>query len=343
MTFLMILKILLSVLIVPFGMGLILFRKNENILMALPYGYIVEWAMFVAVSIPLIILQKPFSMMYSASVIAEGILCVIGILFFAFKTRSAEKKQFLPLSRSEMVYLGLFLAIVFFQLFKAAFFSYEDGDDAYYVAVSQVVDMENVPYSVDPYLGRPISVNYRYALAPFPVFASVISVFSGANASMVSHLVLPLVLIPITYVIYNEISKLLFGEDREKRYMFLTLTAVYEMFSAVSTSTAGRFLLTRARQGKEALANIIIPLLFLVILRVVKKSGEYSFLDWVTLFATCLAASLTSLFGNILAPLMIFFLFVYYLVKNKKLGCALWLAASIVPNIISVLLYVKLS
>ncbi len=237
-----------------------------------------------------------------------------------------------------MLFLALFIGVVLFQLYKAIFYAYEDGDDAYYISVAASAASSDTMYKLDAYMGIPTSVNYRYALAPFPIWIACLTRLSGLNTAFIAHALLPAFLLLVTYVIYIEISKLLFKESKEKQYMLLTLISVFFMFENVSTSTEGTFLLTRARQGKEALADIILPFLFLMILKLLKADLQIKASDWLMLLITLIAASLTSVLGNILAPLMILFLFIISIIK-KKFKLLPGIAALVIPNACMCLIY----
>ena len=343
MTFGAFVKILISLLIVPSGIGLIIWQRNESKVLVPVYGLVVSWAFVFTVSVPLIVWEKSFGMLYKSWIVGSIFLFGAGFVVFLLTRTKAVKTIPKLLSGSEKIYLGLFLAVVIFQLYKTVFFAYADGDDAFYIATANIIDDTIPMYQTEPYLGIPLEVNYRYALAPFPMWVAVIARFAGVNAAAVAHSIVPVFLILATYSIFNEIGKLLFEENKEKKYMFLTLVAVYEMFSAVSTSTSGRFLLTRARQGKEALANIILPLLFFVLFRIIKTDCEINFKDWLTLFCVCIASSLTSMFGNVLAPIMIAAMCLYLLLAKRSIKKAVLIATVAIPNLLTVLLYMKLS
>lgn len=306
------------------------------------YGFALEWAVFFLTAVPLIVLDKPFIILYKAWMAESVVLVLAGMAVFML---SKEKRvsNYMLLTKSEVIYLGLFLAIVLFQFYKTVFYSYEDGDDAFYVSMANVIDENSSMYRTEPYLGVASLINYRYAIAPFPMWLAVIAKFVGINGAIIAHTVIPVFLILVTYAIFNEIAILLFEDNREKRFMFLTLAAAYEMFSAVSTSTSGRFLLTRARQGKEALANIILPLLFYEIFRIIKNSCEIRFNDLLRLAVVCAASALTSTFGNVLAPIMVMALCLYLLIVNKSLKKAVAAAFAVIPNLLTVLLYMKLN
>ena len=319
-------------------------REDESPLMSLVYGLIVSWALAFAVGVPLIIMKKPLSLMRLILVVLYALLFAIGVFSLVKRKRcNKDKGQITPFKSSEMIYLGLFLGIVAFQLYKTIFYAYADGDDAFYVAAARVAEASDKMYLTDAYLGTPSEILYRYALAPFPMWEAVLAQASGIQTTLLAHLILPPVLIVVTYIVYNEIGKLLFGvESREKRFMFLTLTAVFELFSNVSTSTSGTFLLTRARQGKEALACIILPLLFYELFRLVKAEGDTTVKDFFVLLSTVLAASLSSLLGNILTSIMLAGAVLWMIIRKKRFKNMVIISAPVLISIMTVLLYIKL-
>ena len=104
------------------------------------------------------------------------------------------------LERSEIIFLGLFLGLVLFQLYKTVFYAYADGDDAYYVAVARAAQVSDRLYRSDPYTGMPFMQAKRYFLAPFPLWIAIISRITGLNAAAAAHVAVPLMLIPVSYI-----------------------------------------------------------------------------------------------------------------------------------------------
>lgn len=342
-TFKAIVLLILLLGIMPFFMGLTVFRTGKSPFRVWVEGIILEWALMLPCAIPFIIKEMYLDDVLKVWIPVCVVLSLIGIIKTIIKRDfpkvfSCNKKV---LSKTEMIYMGIFFGLVAFQLYKAIFYSYEDGDDAYYVAVAQSASKIGEMYRISPYMGYEIPINFRYALAPFPVWVALFGRLADINTAIVAHLILPPTMIIATYTLYVAISKLLF-KDAEKRYMFLSLAAVFVMFDNVSTSTQGVFLLTRSRQGKEALCNVILPYLFLMIFEIIKRECKIDFCDWIMLFATCMAAGLTSTFGNILAPITLLALAIYAIVKKKGISPLLKLFAAIVPNVVMVLLYIKL-
>ena len=336
-----IIGLIASLLIIPFFLGLLTMETSESVFVTVVRGLITEWAVLAVIAIPCIIKETTLTLVIVLTAASCLLLSVVGIIRLIILRRKSDIKLFLIkkqlLSKNEILFLALFIGVVLFQLYKTLFYAYEDGDDAYYISIAASAASSDTMYRLDAYMGVPTSINFRYALAPFPIWISCLTRISGLNTAFIAHTLLPAFLLLVTYVIYIEISKLLFKE-KEKQYMLLTLLSVFFMFENVSTSTQGTFLLTRARQGKEALADIILPFLFLMILKLIKNDLKFKAEDWLMLLITLTAAALTSVLGNILAPLMILFLFIYTIIK-KKFKLLPGMAALVIPNACMCLVY----
>ena len=151
----------------------------------------------------------------------------------------------------------LFFALLGFQLYKAVAYASFDGDDAYYVVESLLAQEAGVMYRILPLTGGSTGIDVRHALAVFPMWIAFVSVRAGIHATIVSHVVMPLVLIPLTYLLYYEIGRLLFA--RENFPVFMILMAAFQIFGNVSIYTTETFFLTRTWQGKAVAGALAIP------------------------------------------------------------------------------------
>lgn len=197
------------------------------------------------------------------------------------------------LSPAEWMEWLLFFALLGFQLYKAVAFASFDGDDAYYVVESLIAQESDVMYRILPYTGRPTDLDVRHALAVFPMWVAFVSVRAGVHATIVSHVVMPLVLIPLTYLLYFEIGRQLFGRQpqtggrqdvvgkaqekgdsvfhRENLPVFMIIMAMFQIFGNVSIYTNETFFLTRTWQGKAVAGALVIPALLWVFLQLFDK------------------------------------------------------------------------
>lgn len=328
------------------------------------YGLMTLWALFFVIAVVYVVMQLTaydqwgfvigklfwksqnliitYEICASAVMIA-GIAKVILDLVKGGKAKNTgtERTPVVSLDRTEMVLLGLFLALVIFQLVKSVFFAFADGDDSYYVSVAQfMADGESTMYKKEPYTGYPTDIQFRYGLAPFPLWVGFLAALFSLNAATVAHICMPLILIPITYVIYNAVGKLLFGSNKTGKYVFLCLVAVFVLFSCYSINPAEVFLLTRARQGKEALANIVIPLLFYdMFSRASSEELKFDAKNYILIILIELSGALTSVFGNILILIMLFANFIYGFYRKADLRYKIMSALLALPPAIIVVLY----
>lgn len=171
----------------------------------------------------------------------------------------------------------LFFVLLGFQLYKAVAFASFDGDDAYYVVESLIAQEAGVMYRILPLTGGSTGLDVRHAMAVFPMWVAYISVRAGVHATIVSHVVMPLVLIPLTYLLYYEIGRVIFARTsqnggnvfhRENLPIFMILMAVFQIFGNVSIYTNETFFLTRTWQGKAVAGTLVIPALFWVFLQI---------------------------------------------------------------------------
>lgn len=333
--------ICIAVLMITYFTGRLFLKGcKRDMLISCAYGLITIFALFFVICLPMVYLNKSVTLLTNIFVPACGALALCGIAVTVWETVSGNKEERKKnfLSKEEILYLGIFMGIVFFQLYKVVTTQISDGDDAFYVAVANNSAVSDTMYRTDPYTGFVTKVPYRYALAPFPILLSIISKMSNVPVSTVSHIVMPLTLIPITYVIYNALAVKLFKDKKINRYIFLSLFAVFAMFGNYSISTAETFMLTRARQGKEALAAIVIPFAFLILSEVAVTGIKY-IKNIILIILIGLAAGLCSLFGNIVSIIMLGALFIYFCIRKNKLSDKLWVLILCIPNGIIVLLY----
>ena len=106
----------------------------------------------------------------------------------------------------------------------------------------------------------------RHALALFPIWEAYVGTMCGIHATIMAHSVAPLLLIPLTYLIYYEIGRELFCNKKRLLPMFMALMALWQMFGNVSIYTTETFFLTRTWQGKSFAGNFIIPAVFWIFL-----------------------------------------------------------------------------
>lgn len=271
-------------------------------------GQILLWAGFQVICLPMVLVRRRFGdvvILFSCLMAAMLLFAVaVGIrrrTKTAFSVRVVESHD----SQRDAVTVFLWCCVavlLVLQLAVAALFAYEEGDDAYYVAISVITNEADTMYIKFPYTGGATGIDLRHGLAPFPVWVAYLARFAGMHPATVAQIALPMVLIVMSYSLYYLLAKRLFS-DRRKIALFLLLVEVLVLYGGYSLQSAENFLLVRTGQGKAVLANIIIPfvfLLFLGILEELQHSKAVGVWRWLMLAAAMIAGCLCSAEGTLL-------------------------------------------
>ena len=291
------------------------FTNVDKSLKKLPFAWIsgqcILWAGFQLMCVPMILLEKEFS---TVVWMFSGYMMVL-LAWSVFQM--IRKKNKYPLrvlsgakstkDRLTVVLWGLFWGLLVFQLIMAVCMTYGDGDDAFYVAVSNITEESNLMYRKLPYTGMTTQLDARHGMAPFPIWIAYLAKISKLPTVSVAHVAVPLVLIPMTYAIFYLIGSKLFGKGRSQLPLFLVFTELLVLFGDYSFYTAENFMIARSRQGKAALGSIIIPMLFLLLMMLMEKLQEnkkISFSFWLMLAAVLTAACLCSTLGALLVCML---------------------------------------
>ena len=299
MIILKILGLVFWLLVIPVGLGL-LFRKApkreqlpeklQTTGVMLLIGYLLLFALLEIVGIPVMLFSVYHG--YSRMVILYAVLLVLGAGtgygFWIYRKKKAQKRSGAVEETNRFQWfrkepydtwegrllLILFLLLVGFQLYMAFTRASFDGDDAYNVVQALTAQQTDTLYRIDPNRGVSVPLDARHALALFPIWEAFVGTMCGIHATIMAHSVVPLLLIPLTYLIYYEIGRELFCNKKRLLPMFLALMALWQMFGNVSIYTTETFFLTRTWQGKSFAGNFIIPAVFWIFLCLFRESDR---------------------------------------------------------------------
>lgn len=358
MIILKICSLLLWLLLVPFCMGLLCLpmlperqRKPGNALIA---GYIFQFALVEIIGIPVVIwaVYNGYSTFIKLFLPSAVLLAVLGV-FAAYRGRRKGMEWNFPssfgdilqrigkLSMEEKLLFGLFLLLVLFQMYMAFTRASFDGDDAYYGVQAVIAQQVDTLYRVNPYTGRSAPLDVRHALALFPIWSAYIGSVSGFHATIICHSVLPLVLIPLTYLIYYQIGAVLFHKKKELLPMFLVLISLWQIFGNISLYTTETFFLTRTWQGKSFAGNVVIPAVVWIFLLLYENSREAGL--WILLGALNLAGGASSSLAVLLSCLMTAGFGFLFAVSKRSFGILVCFGLACVSGGVYVLLYLMLT
>lgn len=312
-------------------------------------GQLVLWAGFQLLCVPVVLKKGSFQQVVTSFSIYTGVMLLLSLLLWLLRkkqkqTRAARRISVSMTVQEKAAWL-IFWGLLMFQLVQAVRLAYGDGDDAFYVAVSGMVEDSDIMYQKIAYTGWPSVLDVRHGMAPFPVWIGYLIRLSGMEVSTVNHIVMPLMLIPMTYTIYYLLADRLFAQKRERIPVFLIITELLVLFGDYSYYTVERFMIARSRQGKAALGSIVIPVLFFLLLLLLERMQENQRLTlgyWVLLGATMTAGCLCSTLGALLVCMLIGVTGLCAAVCYKKWKFLFPMAACCVPCLVYAALYLIL-
>ena len=157
---------------------------------------------------------------------------------------------------------------------------------------------------------------------------------------------MPLLLIPLSYLVYYEVAKVLFTSQRENVPVFMIIMGMFQMFGNVSIYTNETFFLTRTWQGKAVVCSVIIPMMFLLLLWIFDKESdnmERSVGLWAMLVCLNMATGICSSLAVFILAILLAAAALCYMVVERDLKIPLKMGLTCIPNAIYVLIYLLLS
>lgn len=249
--------------------------------------------------------------------ILSAAIMIVGLIGNRTKKRVFSVGKIPSFSKKEMALLLIVLVGILYQILFVCLGLQSDADDAYYVGMAMTSFQTDTISVYHPYLGTPVKLKTmaNYVLSPYPIFWAMWSKVLKIHPAILMRSILPAVNIAWSYVVYRLLAKKIFLTER-KRIIFLLIVVLANLFGAYSDRTSAVFLLQRVWQGKGALAAILIPMLWYLLIRL-RKEGENTYV-YVELFVTILAACLTSSMALFLCPALMGAFGLEYLISERR-------------------------
>ena len=347
--------LILLLILAPLGTGLLMNRcmEAEKRSLGIVYisGFLILLGAFQLIAVPVIFLDAwGFPTIVTIYTVVVTLLTGGGIIHALHLWRKEGRlvvKKACYDKKITVIQLQWLLVFVLigFQLFMAISYASFDGDDAYYVVHSVITEETNTLYRISPYTGRSAGLDMRHSMAVFPIWISYLARMSGVHATIVSHTILPVVLIPLTYLIYYEIGKKLCKEKKTQLPTFMIFVCMLQMFGNVSIYSNATFLLMRTWQGKSMLANVVMPAVFMVLLWLFEeepgKRTEQSGL-WCLLFILNIVAVMMSTASVFLNTFLIAVMALILYLQEKDWKILLKMALCCIPCVVYAAAYVIL-
>ena len=323
------LQILLAVfwlLMIPFGCGVFLTKKMPreqhslgNIFLN---GYLVMIALFQCVYLCFVLLKSTDFNLLS---IVFGITVVIFALCSTWLGRDIVVPCVKCLKNKDALLLKtVFAVIVAAQLVMRLMQQIYDGDDAFYIATATASYASGTMNRIQPYTGFVTeNLDMRHALAGAPIWLAFLSKVTMIHPAIMGHSVLSLIMIVLHYLVILGSGSVLFKEKKQEKYLFASLVGFFNIYGYVSIYTAQTFFLTRTWQGKSIFANLFLPVLLLLLLRIgeIKQKEKVSNLYYIWAAIILFGAVSMTTMGVLIAPVLfmfgIAFLAIYH--RNPKM------------------------
>ena len=315
-------------------------------------GFVIVLAVFQIVAVPVILFETwGFPRIVTIYSILLVVLSAAGLIFgfpvlrgMAVDARTWIVKKKRP-SVETALYWVIAVGLILFQMYMAYTHEFFDGDDAYYVAQSVIAEQTDVLYRILPYTGLSSSLDIRHALASLPIWEAYLARVTGIHPAIIAHSVLPLILIPLTYLVYYRIGMRLFKGAFRKTAVFLILVSLLQIFGNTSIYTNATFFLMRTWQGKSVLCNFVLLTAVWSLLRLWEtgadgeQKGKKQAGWWLLMAANNVTAAMATTMGAFLLGLFIAIAGLVMAVRQKRPGRLIPLAATCLPGLVYLGIY----
>ena len=372
-----ILQLILWLLVIPFLVGVlfnfILPEIRRTIGITFILGYLAYMAVFEVAAITSMTnaVYSAFTYCRRSFILVIVILAVLGILrglkvlkdnewkvlalfpgeahadvYDLMSPRSDPKNYKTDYTKESRIYWGIFFVIMVFQMVMSVVMASFDGDDAYFVVESLLAQEADVMNTILPYTGTSTALDIRHALAVITMWDAFIAKMSGIHATIVAHSIIPLFVIPLVYLVYVEIGRILFRSRQQIIPVFMIIVSMLLMFGNVSIYTPATFFLMRTWQGKALVANLVFPMIFWMffwMLEDLKAPKKQTFrAAWIMLGLINMFSGVCSSLGVIFGSGLIALLTLILLVLSKRWTVMLGAFLCVIPNLIYLGIYFSL-
>lgn len=292
----------------PFALGTLpvrfMRRENRTISMVWVSGWVVAFALFQLVAVPMIIKGMRFTfltMVYTGVVTGLSAVCLLtGIPVLKEGIKGLSK------SRLDMPHMKVMLPVIILvalQLAAMVLIAYPDGDDAYYIGTSVTTLHTDSMYIFDPYNGSSSPLDVRHALSPVPIFMAWLSGVTGFNPTVLCHVYMGCILLLLMYTVYYKVGARLFPDQKTNNWAFLLFVNILYLFGNISIYTPESFAFTRTWQGKSMFANIVVPLIFFFLPAIARNAMDTG--EWMLLFLLSIMGVFTTSTAVFTLPLIV--------------------------------------
>ncbi len=337
-------QMIIIVFLIPTILGMLITRKMEkyknSIILSWILGHMIEFGLFEFLSVPISLITDSFMPLLISWALICAVLDVVSILINKNRFIEIIKVNIEEFKKLPIILTIIAVLLVGIQTYVPFRYMHLDDDDSNFVAKAVVTYQTKTLYKYNDMGEINKTKDLRHELATFPIYTAALSVLLYTHPTILAHTIMPCIFIPMAYLIYTLIANNLFNGDKKKVAMFIIFLSLIFIWGFYSLDTNFCFLLYRIWQGKAILANIIIPLLWLLYMDYSNEGRKNIY--WFAIILTVAGANLLSSMSIVLPPLTLLALTIAYFIKDRKLSDFPKSAVSILPSAICGLIYLIL-
>lgn len=291
-------------------------NKYKNILLT---GFFLYFTLFQILYLPLMFLKQPLHILSTVwGIVCSFIIVVFLILFFTrnkISNISEKVKMHAFKWNSDTGMWLIMLTLLMIQMFFSITSGFNGWDTAYYISnVVQSMDTDTM-YLFDGYTGvKDTVINMRYAMCSYFMHSAVIGDIFQIHGAVVCRFFNTAVChIFSAYVVY-----LLGKEVWNEKGSACALVSFWILanFGLSTMYFACQFLMIRSYEAKACCANIVLPAILLIIIRIFKHP-EWKGKWWILLPVNIAAVAISSS-CLLLVPFLEGLMMLSYLITTKK-------------------------
>lgn len=300
-------------------------------------GFITILIIFQLIAYPISAYQGPFIITAITFSIIMFALLVLSLRYLIVKGRLFINTE---IEKNNYLWIVLLLISIILQSFLSSYMYHDDDDDAYYITASAVTietgDMGLEPMYITSGLDASMTthVSHRTDTSTWEYFIAYLSLLFSIEPVIIAHTVLPLILIPLSYLINYYVASILI--EKKKAIYFMLIFSLLNLFGAYAVYSPACFMLLRIWQGKAVLVSIIFPILLGNCLEIIKDE-KFSKQYWIFNAMILLGGVCTTIIGVYLTPIyymMIGIPFLLYIKWKEAKKIILPILLSLIPCLI---------
>lgn len=342
-----VLKVLLSLFVLwifPTILGFVLTRftkEKNNIFLAFVVGYLLEFATFELLYVPMYFAKIPFQIVSYTWIACVSIVTLISLFINRKSWKDIGKATIEMIKTVPKMLTIVFLGCLVFQMLMSSWqIQNIDLDDSFYVATINTTIETNSLFQYNGYDGSEYTTApLRYSLSGLVIYFATLSQILQIHPAILTHTIWPIIAIPLEFMVYALIASEIFQKNKEKIMYFLIFLSIIYIFGYVSVYMNFSYFAYRSSQGKALIGNLILPMIGLCYFHCIRNN---KFADWFILFCTAIASCFTTELGVFLTPFMIGILAILDVTQNRRVSHLLKFGCCCLPQLVIGTLYLIL-